>query len=87
VCLLRGAYWVFTYISGIVMLIRLQYLPCFVVTADSAKRCHAGAVTSLSAMLLGYDETFGVLTAVLRRVQVLWDASVVSDVSNATYSS
>ena len=47
------------------MLIRLQYLPCFVVTVDSAMRCHAGAVTSLTAMLMGYGETFGVLTAVL----------------------
>jgi hypothetical protein len=70
-----------------VTLIRLQYLPCFVVTGDSAMRCHVGAVTSFSAILMGYGETFGVLIAVLRRVQVLWDASVVSDVSNAPCSS
>ena len=64
-CLLRGTDWVFKHISGKVMLIRLQYLACFVVTFGSAMRCHAGAVTSLIAMLMGYGEKFGVLTAVL----------------------
>jgi len=42
--------WVFTYISGNVMLLRLQYLPCFVVTADSAMLCHAVLCRAMQAL-------------------------------------